>query len=146
MKLTGRVLLVFSHLMLVILGLIPFIYYFLTEMPDSVRMSSLSEMGPLIEGENYRLQCDISNVAPVRNLSVHWQKGNKLLHIETFEDLDVNPHSVTSELDWKAHRDDDGTEIWCGAKLNFWPRGPELPLRQSESYKVNVLCKFLKPS
>lgn len=115
-------------------------------MPDNVRMSSLRELGPLIEGEKYPLQCDILNVAPARNLSVHWHKGNEVFYKETFQDHGVDPVTMTSVVNLTAHRDDNGTQICCEAILDFWPIGPKLPSIQSERHEVNVLCKFLKPS
>lgn len=115
-------------------------------MPDNVRMSSLRGLGPLIEGENYPFQCDILNVAPARNLSVHWRKGNEVFYNETFNDHGVYPVTMKSVVNQTAHRDDNGTRIWCEAILNFWPIGPNLSPIQSEWHEVNVLCKFLKPS
>lgn len=122
-----------------------FFFFFLTETPDSVSMSEPSQTGPLVEGENYRMQCDIVNVAPVRNLSVHWHKGNEVFYTETFNESSVYPVNKSSVLDLTAHRDDNGTQIWCEAKLNFWPTGPNVPSIQSQSHEPNVLCKFLMP-
>lgn len=108
-------------------------------------MSDLNLKPPLIEGKKYSVRCDVTNVAPVRNLRVSWHKGNKVFDTQTFDDsstLPVNKSPVTSLT---AERDDDGTEIWCEAKLMFEPTAPTLPSSRSNSVKVQVLCKFLLP-
>lgn len=112
-------------------------------------MSELSQTGPLVEGKNYGMQCDIVNVAPLRNLSVNWHKGKEVFYTETFNEsgiYPVYPVNASSVLNLMAHRDDNGTQIWCEAKLNFWPTGPNVPSTQSQSHEANVLCKFIMPS
>ncbi|XP_044038551.1 hemicentin-2-like [Siniperca chuatsi] len=107
--------------------------------PDSVSMSHLSQMGPMVEGKKYHMQCDIVNVAPVSNLSVNWHKGNKLFYTETFDEPSRFPINKSSVLNMIAHRDDNGIHIWCEAKLNFWPTVPNLPTIQSKSREMTVL-------
>lgn len=108
------------------------------KMPDRVSMSPPSQMGPMAEGAKYSVQCDIVNVAPARNLSVHWHKGKEILYTETFNESGKYPVNKLSVLNLTAHRDDNGTHIWCEAKLNIWPTGPRLPSVQSESHEVIV--------
>lgn len=55
----------------------------LPELPDSVSVNLLSNSSSVVKNEEFQLQCSITNVAPVRNLSVRWYKNNS-----TFE-----PHS-----------------------------------------------------
>lgn len=106
------------------------------KMPDSVSMSEPSE---LIEGKNYHMQCDIENVAPAKYLSVHWHKGSKIFHTETFEDFSATPVNKTSVINVTARGDDDGTSIWCEARLSFWPNAPSPSPIQSKSHQVTVL-------
>uniref|UniRef100_A0A3P8QDV8 Ig-like domain-containing protein n=1 Tax=Astatotilapia calliptera TaxID=8154 RepID=A0A3P8QDV8_ASTCA len=96
------------------------------KMPDSVSLRQNSTT--VKEGEKFAIQCDIVNVAPARNLSVLWHKGNKILNSETFIESSPSPVSKSSVLTLTAHRDDDGAEIWCEAKLNLWPgeQGPAM--------------------
>ncbi|XP_042074591.1 cell adhesion molecule 3 isoform X2 [Haplochromis burtoni] len=117
----------------------PFIFSCLiacTEMPDSV---SLKNLRTVEEGRQFVIQCDVVNVAPARNLSVVWHKGNKILSSQTFEESSPSPVSKSSVITLTAHRDDDGAEIWCEAKLNLWPEEQGPPPVRSEAHNVNVL-------
>lgn len=114
-------------------------------MPDSVSMS-MSQPGPLVEGQQYPIQCDVLNVAPVGILSVHWHKGSEVFHNETFKGSTVFPENRSSSVSLLASRDDNGTLIWCEAKLNFGPTGPDIIPTKSQPHEVVVLCKFLTPS
>ncbi|KAM3598425.1 uncharacterized protein V6R79_017881 [Siganus canaliculatus] len=84
--------------------------------PDNV---TLSDLGPLVEGDKYRMQCDIVNVAPVKILRVLWHKGNKIFHADTTNNNTLTPVSVSFAVDLTAHRDDNGAHIWCEAKLDL---------------------------
>ncbi|XP_045888380.1 hemicentin-2-like isoform X2 [Micropterus dolomieu] len=108
------------------------------KMPDSVSMSHLSQMVPMVEGQTYLMQCDIVNVAPVRNLSVNWHKGNKVFYTQTFDESHLTPVNKTSVYSLTAHRDDNGAQIWCEAKLKFEPTAPNPPAIQSNSHEMNV--------
>lgn len=115
------------------------------EEPDMIYMSKENLAAPLVEGKQYRFQCDIANVAPARNLSVSWHKRSGVFYTETFNDARVSPLNMSSVVSLTAHRDDDGTGIWCEAKLNFEPTGPSLPPVKGPSVKVAVVCKFSVP-
>ncbi|XP_056256732.1 hemicentin-2 [Seriola aureovittata] len=118
------------------------------KMPDSVYMHEPSPLGPMVEGTVYQLRCDIANVAPAKILSVYWHKGNKIINTQTFNEPSLSPVNKSSTFDWIAQGDDNGTQIWCEARLNFWPTGPKLPMMQSESHELIVLYppKFHTPS
>uniref|UniRef100_A0A3Q0RGN4 Ig-like domain-containing protein n=1 Tax=Amphilophus citrinellus TaxID=61819 RepID=A0A3Q0RGN4_AMPCI len=106
------------------------------KMPDSVSLKNLNRM---VEGQQYAIQCDIVNVAPARNLSVLWHKGNKILFSQTFDESRPSPVNKSSVLTLTAHRDDDGAELWCEAKLNLWPEAQGPPTMPSKSHNVTVL-------
>lgn len=116
--------------------------FVLTEPPDNVSISHANPRLPLVEGKNYDVQCDVTNVAPVRNLRVSWHKGNKVFYTQTFDDSTVYPVTKSSVISLVAVRNETGTEIWCEAKLVFEPTAPILPSSRSNSVKVQVLCKF----
>lgn len=116
-----------------------------TEEPDMVYMSKENLAAPLVEGKNRRFQCNIANVAPVRNLSVFWHNRRGVFHTETFDDAGVYPLNMSSAVSLTARRDDDGTEIWCEAKLNFEPTESSPPSVKSPRVKIAVLCKFSVP-
>uniref|UniRef100_A0A3P8QDZ2 Ig-like domain-containing protein n=1 Tax=Astatotilapia calliptera TaxID=8154 RepID=A0A3P8QDZ2_ASTCA len=110
------------------------------KMPDSVSLRQNSTT--VKEGEQFAIQCDIVNVAPARNLSMLWHKGNKILNSETFDDSSPSPVSKSSVLTLTAHGDDDGAEIWCEAKLNLWPGEQGPAMMRSKSHSVTVLSEF----
>lgn len=110
-----------------------------------IYMSKGNVAASLVEGKKHDFQCEVANVAPVRNLSVSWHKSSGVFYTETFNDTGVYPRNKSSLVSLMAHRDDDGTSIWCEAKLNFEPTGPSLPSVKSPPVKVAVLCKFSVP-
>ncbi|XP_076739415.1 uncharacterized protein LOC143418387 isoform X2 [Maylandia zebra] len=57
----------------------------------------------------------------------------------TFEESSPSPVSKSSVLTLTAHRDDDGAEIWCEAKLNLWPKEQGPPPVRSEAHTLTVL-------
>uniref|UniRef100_A0A3P9CTD3 Ig-like domain-containing protein n=1 Tax=Maylandia zebra TaxID=106582 RepID=A0A3P9CTD3_9CICH len=99
--------------------------------------ASLKNVRTVEEGRQFAIQCDVVNVAPARNLSVVWHKGNKILSSQTFDES-IHPVSKSSVLTLTAHRDDDGAEIWCEAKLNLWPDEQGPPPVRSEAHNVKV--------
>lgn len=111
-----------------------------TETPDNVLMSNIS--GPLVQGQQFQMRCDVFNVAPVNKLSVHWYKGSKLVNSVTFPDTTVNPVNKSSVLNLSAHGDDHEQSIWCEAALIFGP-GTDIPATRSQADKMEVLCRFL---
>lgn len=117
--------------------------------PASVSMSlDLSENTPMVEGQHYPMKCEVADVAPASHLVVYWHKGEKIFHKETFNDTNLSPVSKTSVLDVIAQRGDDGTPIWCEAKLDFWPALQHSPMMKSKSREVAVLYPptFTKPA
>lgn len=115
--------------------------------PDRVSISQPSLEGPLVEGNQYSIQCDIVNVAPVSNLSVHWHKGDTISSTERFDGSSISPVNVTSVFNLTGQRGDDGTQIWCEAQLDFWGQVPNLTTIKSESRDVIVLYSptFMEP-
>lgn len=111
-----------------------------TETPDDVLMSNIS--GPLVQGQQFQMQCDVFNVAPVNKLSVHWYKGSKRVITVTFSDTTLSPVNKSSVLTLSAHGDDHEQSIWCEAALIFGP-GTDIPASRSQAYKMEVLCRFL---
>ncbi|XP_051994394.1 hemicentin-2-like [Xyrauchen texanus] len=95
--------------------------------PDSVSISTVDHTGPMIEGEHYKLQCDIQDVAPVKSLRVKWFKGETLLNLTTFNDTTETPVSESATLLITANKADDGVQYRCEAELELGPDGPQSP-------------------
>lgn len=86
---------------------------------------SISELkGPMEADQNYSIQCDIVNVAPVRALTVLWFIDDDQEFTEKFKEQTITPVNKSSVLMLTAHRDHNGARIWCKPKLDFGPTAP----------------------
>lgn len=101
-----------------------------------------SPKGPMVEGKDYPIQGDIVDVAPARNLSLCLRNKNKILKCQSFDKPNLLPGNISYVFSLTAHRNLDGTQIWCEAEQNFLPQGPKLPQIKSKPLEVVVLCKF----
>ncbi|XP_067426373.1 intercellular adhesion molecule 5 [Thunnus thynnus] len=109
--------------------------------PDNVSISD-SYNDVMVEGIERQLTCDIINVAPVRNLTVKWYRGNEIVETQTFNDSTVTPMNVSSTLRIIPGRADDGAHFRCEAELHLGPKGPELiPITSSTPYTARVHYK-----
>ncbi|CAM4343587.1 unnamed protein product [Leuciscus chuanchicus] len=107
--------------------------------PDSVSISTVNHNGPMMEGNQYELQCDVLNVAPVQNLTVNWYKGQTLVNQTIFTDTIKTPVNKTSKLLIRPDRADDGAQYRCEAKLELGEEGPQPPpTAPSEHLSITV--------
>ncbi|XP_073694338.1 vascular cell adhesion protein 1-like isoform X4 [Garra rufa] len=95
--------------------------------PDSVSISIVKHSGPMMEGNQYQLQCDVHDVAPVQNLTVKWYKGQTLLDQTTFTDTIKTPVNEMTTLLIRPDRADDGAQYRCVAELKLGAEGPQPP-------------------
>uniref|UniRef100_A0A673YYQ2 Ig-like domain-containing protein n=1 Tax=Salmo trutta TaxID=8032 RepID=A0A673YYQ2_SALTR len=93
--------------------------------PDSVSISVLRHSGSMVEGTEYQLQCDIQNIARLRNLVVKWYKGNEPLDNVTYSNVSKTPVDVSDTLMISPSRHDDGAQYRCRAELDLGPEGPQ---------------------
>ncbi|XP_055366987.1 uncharacterized protein si:ch211-66e2.5 [Betta splendens] len=107
------------------------------KMMDSVSFS-MSQSSPMVEGNIYTARCDITNVAPARNLTVSWHKGNKLLQAQPILESNPRPVNKSMIMNVTVDRNDDGAQIWCEAKLTFPQVGLYLPALKSGSRILSV--------
>uniref|UniRef100_A0A8C1UNW5 Ig-like domain-containing protein n=1 Tax=Cyprinus carpio TaxID=7962 RepID=A0A8C1UNW5_CYPCA len=105
--------------------------------PDSVFISTVNHRGPMMEGKQYELQCDVHNVAPVEYLTVKWYKEQTLLHQTNFTDTIKTLVNKTVTLLIRPDRADDGAQYWCEAELDLGADGPQ-PHRTNSSKPLNV--------
>ncbi|XP_059414671.1 hemicentin-1-like [Carassius carassius] len=99
--------------------------------PDSVSISIVNHRGPMIEGQQYELQCDVHDVAPVQNLTVKWYKGQTLLDQTNFTEDSRTPVNVNTTLLIRPVRADDGAQYWCEAELDLGAEGPQPPPKET---------------
>uniref|UniRef100_A0A672IYQ6 Ig-like domain-containing protein n=1 Tax=Salarias fasciatus TaxID=181472 RepID=A0A672IYQ6_SALFA len=108
------------------------------KLPKSVSLSQPSGGGgPMVEGQQYKINCYIANVAPRKNLSVNWYKGNTIFQIDRFREASLSPDDISSEISITAHRNDSGADLWCEAKLTFKSVEQNPPPMCSQSKKLN---------
>ncbi|XP_037648953.1 hemicentin-1-like [Sebastes umbrosus] len=111
--------------------------------PDNVSVSAL-EQGPMVEGTEHWLLCDITDVAPPKNLKLTWYRGNEILHTEMFNGNSTIPVDVSGTLRVIPERDHNGALFRCKAELLLGPNGPELvPTVTSSPYVAVVHYKPL---
>ncbi|XP_042588646.1 LOW QUALITY PROTEIN: intercellular adhesion molecule 1 [Cyprinus carpio] len=112
--------------------------------PDSVSISIVDHSGPMIEGRQYELQCDVHDVAPVQYLTVKWYKGQTLLDKTTFTEDSKTPVNETATLLIRPDRADGGAQYRCEAELELGAEGPQPPPKKtSEPLNINVYFKLI---
>ncbi|XP_043090613.1 hemicentin-1 [Puntigrus tetrazona] len=113
-----------------------------TETPDSVSIRTVNHTGPMMEEEQYELQCDVLDVAPVQYLTVKWYKGQTLLKQNNFSDTVKTPVNETVTLLIRPDKADDGAQYRCEAQLDLGAEGPQPPLKvTSDPLSVEVHYK-----
>ncbi|CAJ1075304.1 uncharacterized protein LOC109989268 [Xyrichtys novacula] len=114
--------------------------------PDSVSILPVGNISSVVEGREFELQCDITNVAPARNLAVQWLIGNET--IGPFKEDNTNCNisatgsllNVTSTISITLNRTHNGTDLRCEALLDLWPPQPPLTT-MSSSFNITVNYK-----
>ncbi|XP_053084658.1 uncharacterized protein LOC128317287 [Pangasianodon hypophthalmus] len=110
--------------------------------PDRVSISTVGHTGPMIEGSQYELQCDVQNVAPVHLLTVNWYKGQHLVKsVESDHHSSITPVNYSNTLWISTSKDDDGVQYRCEAELKLGPEGPQPPpVVTSDPLNITVHC------
>ncbi|XP_053084659.1 uncharacterized protein LOC128317288 [Pangasianodon hypophthalmus] len=94
--------------------------------PDRVSISTVGHTGPMTEGSQYELECDVQNVAPVHLLTVNWYKGQRLVKsVESDHHSSITPVNYSNTLWISTSKDDDGVQYRCEAELKLGPEGPQ---------------------
>uniref|UniRef100_A0A3B5BMY4 Hemicentin-1-like n=1 Tax=Stegastes partitus TaxID=144197 RepID=A0A3B5BMY4_9TELE len=94
--------------------------------PDTVSVSAVHP-GPMVEGTDYQLKCDISSVAPAGSLTVKWYRGNETVFADRIVSSIKTPQDVSSKLNITTKREYNGSIFRCKAELQLGPNGPEFP-------------------
>ncbi|KAJ8254026.1 hypothetical protein COCON_G00206380 [Conger conger] len=108
--------------------------------PDSVSISVVNHTGPMKEGKQYQLQCEVQNIAPVQYLTVKWYKGETLENQTSYDDLTKTPVNVSTTLLITPTSADDGAQYSCVAELELGPEGPQpSPEVKSDPLSITVV-------
>ncbi|XP_056143562.1 hemicentin-1 [Lampris incognitus] len=111
----------------------------LYKMPDKVSVSQPLPLGPMAEGFMHRLHCEISEVAPLKNLVVTWHKGNEVVKKESYDSPVKTPLNASSTYNFFPRREDNGAQMFCKAQMNLGPLGPSpSPMMSSEPHDMLV--------
>ncbi|KAK5865536.1 hypothetical protein PBY51_019801 [Eleginops maclovinus] len=110
--------------------------------PDNVSISFVNHAGPLSAGQQYTLQCDVQDVAPVKNLTVTFYRGQTVLGELKSNKDQKKPVSEVFTLNITSTKEDNGLQFWCEAKLELGAEGPQQPpVVESEKLNATVLYK-----
>lgn len=107
--------------------------------PESIDIiSPAGSNGVMTLMEERNLTCRINNVAPVEYLVLKWFRNGKYFHNHTSASTNKKPRNLTSEIQIKATREDNGAVYRCEAHLDLEP-GPQFVA--SQEYNIEVHCK-----
>ncbi|XP_066531941.1 vascular cell adhesion protein 1 [Hoplias malabaricus] len=108
--------------------------------PDSISISLVNHTGPMVEGREYQLLCEVQNIAPVQYLTLRWYRGQTEVYNHTFSELSpATPVQVSSTLLINPGRVEDGAPYRCEAALELGPEGPHPPPTvKSEPLSITV--------
>uniref|UniRef100_A0A4W6CE50 Ig-like domain-containing protein n=1 Tax=Lates calcarifer TaxID=8187 RepID=A0A4W6CE50_LATCA len=95
--------------------------------PDTVSFSFRDHSGPLLEGHQYALQCEVQNVAPVENLTVTFYRGQTALGQLQSSNTGKKPVTEIFTLNINTSKEDDGVQYWCEPKLELGLKRPQPP-------------------
>ncbi|XP_073350907.1 hemicentin-1 [Pagrus major] len=134
--------------------------------PDSVSILLVGNASSVVEDREFKLQCNIANVAPARNLTVRWYLGNKTLKwynedqkwgIKSEDTMQVtdcfpvnntdcninvtrSPLHVSTTINVILNKTHNGAEIKCEAVLDLGVNGTN-----EMSSPINITV-YYKPS
>ncbi|XP_050925001.1 vascular cell adhesion protein 1 isoform X2 [Lates calcarifer] len=110
--------------------------------PDNVSISFRDHSGPLLEGHQYTLQCEVYNVAPVENLTVTFYRGQTALGQLQSNNTGKKPVTEIFTLNINTSKEDDGVQYWCEAELELGPEGPQPPLVLSSHQRIRATVLY----
>ncbi|XP_047663748.1 hemicentin-1-like isoform X3 [Tachysurus fulvidraco] len=112
------------------------------KLPDQVFISIMNHSGPMTEGREYNLKCDIHTVAPIHLLNVTWYKGLHMVNSSSFNDkLNKSPETISTMLQIFPSRDDDGVQYRCEATLNLGQEFQTSNTVKSDNLSITITSK-----
>ncbi|KAM6905567.1 vascular cell adhesion protein 1-like [Xenentodon cancila] len=121
----------------------------LFKIPDGVSIRQVNHTGPMVEGKQYQLLCEVQNIAPVQYLTLRWYRGQTEVYNHSFSDLtSSSPVQVSSTLIITPTKFENEAKYKCVAELELGPEGPQPPPTiASETLTASVYYppSFLNP-
>nr|XP_046195591.1 junctional adhesion molecule B-like isoform X2 [Oncorhynchus gorbuscha] len=124
------------------------------KLPDSVSISYRKYPDPMVEGNQYLLQCLVQNIAPIGRLTVTFYKvstnGERTVLYTQPLNNDIHqlnndtrePVNESYSLQFSPTNLDDGAQLLCSAMLDLGPEGPRPPpVMDSNRLNTNVHYK-----
>uniref|UniRef100_A0A8D0DTH6 Intercellular adhesion molecule N-terminal domain-containing protein n=1 Tax=Salvator merianae TaxID=96440 RepID=A0A8D0DTH6_SALMN len=96
------------------------------------RIVTLDPVPKLEVGNTYKLTCKAFDVAPIRNSTVTFLKGEDALHTETFKSNILHAMNLVATYNYTAQPGDYKEDIVCLATLNMTPEAPLFQKRSSD--------------
>lgn len=89
--------------------------------PSLVSISVVNHTGPMLEGQQYTLQCAVQQAAPIGKVQVVFYKGQtKLASMQSNSSGEVTkPQDETFTLDFTPSKEDNGDSFRCEASLDL---------------------------
>uniref|UniRef100_A0A670Y6E0 Ig-like domain-containing protein n=1 Tax=Pseudonaja textilis TaxID=8673 RepID=A0A670Y6E0_PSETE len=101
--------------------------------PEGIELHPVPEMEV---GKEYNLTCQVSGVAPIRDLTVTLLKGEEQLLVKTYKDhTDRKADRVVVNYHMIAQKDDYNKTITCQTSLDLRPTGP---LLKNTSHSISL--------
>ncbi|KAG7259229.1 hypothetical protein CRUP_028717, partial [Coryphaenoides rupestris] len=113
--------------------------------PDSVSVSELGVAGPMQVGRSYQLQCDVTNIAPVRNLSVVWYRGNDTILTDVRDNAVATPQNESFVLNITPEKSHHGVQIQCQVQQDLGSSGPAATWSEPYVLRVTYPPSFFSP-
>lgn len=88
--------------------------------PTSITVQS---NGPALDGNQLELNCEVSDVGIIKNLTVTWYINNTKVETEFYQPTTNTTTNVASSLMWNVNREHHGTTFTCEAS-ELGPHGP----------------------
>lgn len=113
-----------------------------TEPPSKVSISLANHTGPMLEGQQYTLQCAVQQAAPIGKVQAVFYKGQtKLASMRSNSRGELKkPQDETFTLDFTPSKEDDGDSFRCEVSLDLDMPQPR-PVVTSANMTVPVHCK-----
>lgn len=99
----------------------------------------------MTEGMENDLACNIFHIAPVKNLTVRWYKGDTIINQTNINLATTKPQNLSPVHRFTPTRSDSNTTLRCEAHLDLGPEGPLLSVSSQEFYIKEVKCEYFIP-